>query len=65
MRFSGARCRGKFKTKKKIEGAFSFLFWGMKRLAQGYINQGFPSGSVVKNPPAMLEMQETQVGSLG
>ena len=26
---------------------------------------GFPSGSVVKNPPAMQEMQETQVRSLG
>ena len=25
----------------------------------------FPSGSVVKNPPAMQEPQETQVGSLG
>ena len=27
--------------------------------------QGFPDGSVVKNPPAMLEMQEMQVRSLG
>ena len=26
---------------------------------------GFPSGSEVKNPPAMQEPQETQVGSLG
>ena len=26
---------------------------------------GFPSGSVVKNPPAVQEMQETQVLSLG
>ena len=26
---------------------------------------GFPSGSVVKNPPAMQEMQETSVQSLG
>ena len=26
---------------------------------------GFPSGSVVKNPPAMQEMQETQFQSLG
>jgi len=25
---------------------------------------GFPGGSVVKNPFAMQEMQETQVGSL-
>ena len=25
---------------------------------------GFPSGSAVKNPPAMQEPQETQVGSL-
>ena len=26
---------------------------------------GFPGGSVVKNPPAMQEMQETWVQSLG
>ena len=26
---------------------------------------GFPGGSVVKNPPAMQEIQETQVQSLG
>ena len=26
---------------------------------------GFPDGSVVKNPPAMQETQETQVQSLG
>ena len=26
---------------------------------------GFPRGSEVKNPPAMQEPQETQVGSLG
>ena len=26
---------------------------------------GFPGGSVVKNPPAMQELQETKVGSLG
>ena len=26
---------------------------------------GFPGGSVVKNPPAMQEIQETQVLSLG
>ena len=26
---------------------------------------GFPGGSVVKNPPATLEPQETQVRSLG
>ena len=28
-------------------------------------NRGFPSGSVVKNPPAMQELQETWVQSLG
>jgi len=28
-------------------------------------NKGFPSGSALKNPPAMQEMQETQVRSLG
>ena len=27
--------------------------------------QRFPGGSVAKNPPAMLETQETQVQSLG
>ena len=27
--------------------------------------RGFPSGSAVKNPPAMQEMQETWVPSLG
>ena len=27
--------------------------------------QGFPSGSVVKNPPAKEKTQETQVQSLG
>ena len=27
--------------------------------------EGFPCGSAVKNPPAMQEMQETFVGSLG
>ena len=27
--------------------------------------RGFPGGSVIKNPPAMQEMQETQVQSLG
>ena len=27
--------------------------------------QGFPDGSAVKNPPAMLEKQEMQVRSLG
>ena len=26
---------------------------------------GFPGGSVVKNPPAVQEMQDTQVSSLG
>ena len=26
-----------------------------------YLDQGFPGGSVVKNLPAMLNMQETQV----
>ena len=26
---------------------------------------GFPGGSVVKNPPAKQELQETKVGSLG
>ena len=26
---------------------------------------GFPSGSVIKNPPAMQESQETQVRSMG
>ena len=30
-----------------------------------YIYTGFPSGSVVKNLPAMQEPQETQVQSLG
>ena len=29
------------------------------------IHMGFPGGSVVKNPPAMQEPQETQVQSLG
>ena len=29
------------------------------------VNMGFPSGSVVKNPLAMQEMQETRVRSLG
>ena len=28
-------------------------------------NTGFPSGSVVKNPPAVQEIQDTQVSSLG
>ena len=28
-------------------------------------DKGFPQGSVVKNPPAMQQMQETQVRSLG
>ena len=28
-------------------------------------NQGFPGGSVVKNPPSMEETQEIQVWSLG
>ena len=32
---------------------------------QLYINSGFPDGSVVKNPLAMQETQETQVRSLG
>ena len=27
--------------------------------------KGFPGGSTVKNPPAMQEMQETRVRSLG
>ena len=27
--------------------------------------KGFPSGSAVKNPPVMQEMQETRVRSLG
>ena len=30
-----------------------------------YITQGFPSGSAVKNPPAMQEKQEMWVQSLG
>ena len=30
-----------------------------------YGDWGFPGGSGVKNPSAMQEMQETQVGSLG
>ena len=30
-----------------------------------YIFLGFPNGSVIKNPPAMQEMQEMQVLSLG
>ena len=30
-----------------------------------YGDWGFPDGSGVKNPSAMQEMQETQVGSLG
>ena len=30
-----------------------------------YYTVGFPSGSVVRNPPAMRETQETQVQSLG
>ena len=29
------------------------------------ISRDFPGGSAVKNPPAMQESQETQVGSLG
>ena len=28
-------------------------------------NRGFPSGSAVKNPPAMQELQKTWVQSLG
>ena len=30
-----------------------------------FLRLGFPSGSIVKNPPAMLELQEMQVQSLG
>ena len=30
-----------------------------------YVLMGFPGGSVVKNPPAMQETQETWVQSLG
>ena len=29
-----------------------------------YSNMGFPSGSVLKNPPAMQELQEMRAGSL-
>ena len=29
------------------------------------ISRGFPAGSAVKNPPAMQEMQDTWVPSLG
>ena len=29
------------------------------------MNMGFPSGSAVKNPPAVQELQEMQVRSLG
>ena len=31
----------------------------------GDLPGGFPGGSAVKNPPAMQEMQETQLRSLG
>ena len=30
-----------------------------------HVNQGFPSGSAVKNPPVMQEMQKTRVQSPG
>ena len=47
--------------------------WATCRLAglqpnNWYVSQegkGFPGGTVVKNLPAMLETQETRVGSLG
>ena len=38
------------------------LFWFFSYLI---LNSGFPSGSVVKNPPAMPETQEMLVQSLG
>ena len=34
-------------------------------LAAIFTHKGLPHGSVVKNPPAIQEMQETQVRSLG
>ena len=49
-----------------IAGGF-FTNWGIKEKHEGNYNvayvklQGFPSGSVVKNQPAMQETQETQV----
>ena len=36
-----------------------------KHITSSMVAMGFPSGSVVQNPPAMQEMQETQVRSLG
>ena len=38
-----------------------YLYFQVSIVPQG----DFPSGSAVKNPPVMQEMQETQVGSLG
>ena len=36
-----------------------------KKYGSSEIDEGFPGGSVIKNPPAEQEMQETQVASLG
>ena len=44
---------------KELESGKKGRFWVCLLLAS------FPGGSVVKNPPAMQEMQETGVPSLG
>ena len=43
----------------KLENLF-FFFFNLR-----IVDLGFPSGSGVKNPPAMQESQEMQVQSLG
>ena len=48
-----------------LQDWFLFLpYWGCFSIHPKIV-VGFPSGSVIKNPPAMQESQETQVRSLG
>ena len=48
-----------------LQDWFLFLpYWGCFSIHPKIV-VGFPSGSVIKNPPAMQESQETQVRSMG
>ena len=52
-------------SEKEFKCFLCFQYTILSNLYKFEIFQGFPGGSVVKNLPAMQEMQETWVSSLG
>ena len=62
-----AQKQNQFNPTLPTEGHVSGVWGDRPKLTCFYYRgaTGFPSGSVVKNPPAMQEMHETSVQSLG